>query len=137
MTDNNMPPRTPIHGYDIRHYFERPNGLDTEIHCYRNRDDAEDVKHDIVLHMCFYLESPPQNTPDYTQLPITFNYPLERLAPIFATLQSGAPLELFLEVHNGKLCHRLHANTIGWLDHSRVATVDSETHGELSQQRRP
>lgn len=127
MTANNTPKSFPIHGHDIRHYLERPDGLDCEIHCYRNEGEPGAIKQQIVLRMCFFTGTPPAIAPVYENLPITIYFPLERLAPLQATLQSGAPVELFLEVVRGKLCHRLHSNTIGWIKDGRVATVDSET----------
>jgi hypothetical protein len=126
MTQDSQTTRVPIHGYDIRHYFERPDGLDTEMHCYRNLDEGGSVKHEIVLHLLFYVGTPPPNAPVYENLPITFNYPIDRLLPLLATFQSGAPVELFLEIHLGKMCHRLHSNTIGWLRDGRVASVETD-----------
>jgi len=116
----------PIHGYDVRCYFECPSSMEVEIHCYRRVVDANANKLQIVLRMCFYRnpDDIPLGKPDYDNLPIDLHYPLERFAPIYAVLHSGAPVEFFYEkTVDGKLFHRLHANTVGWISDHRLCDL--------------
>jgi hypothetical protein len=114
--------------YDIQYYLEHPEGLAAEMHLYHAVANNGKKTFMIVLRMCFYTDArqiplakpeyPPER-PDYEHgedIRIGLHYHVDCLGHILSIVQSPAPLEFVYELVEGKKqCHRLKANTCGWI----------------------